>query len=170
MLLEPLYRKADDDYIPCRLLRAFVHNAGSYYLVEVEVFRDGMIHGWGMMTTEKFKAEVRRGWIVTGIPEDARVFIGSSVVMTASHVANIVEPEEFIKEVEDIIRELNGERTTLQQCREMLHAFQARPTEEARQRLRDAYERVPKHRRIFIGGQEKKDSEVRAALGLGDDL
>ncbi len=48
----------------------------------------------------------------------------------------------------------------------MLRAYQAQPSQTARRRLSEAYEAIPKHRRMLVGGMESKDNEVRAILGL----
>ena len=65
--------------------------------------------------------------------------------MEAKDVIPIVaEEEEFLREIPDIIRELNGEPTTSDICRAAYKEYLQSPTEANRLRLKEAYEMVPR--------------------------
>lgn len=158
------FRDVNGERIPGTWLQAFIHNF-HYYVVEIKVYRDGMVDCWGLVTFEQFKAKVRQGWVVTQLPEGARVGVMiSGMFFTATNVHSSVEPEEFIKEVADEIRILNGEADTLTMAREALDAYYTAPGERTKAALRAAYEAVPKHRRMYLGDMDSKDHEYSVIL------
>jgi hypothetical protein len=53
-------------------LPAFIDNQG-YAAVDIEIYRDGMIDCWSLVSFDEFKALVRRNWVVTQIPDSAVV-------------------------------------------------------------------------------------------------
>ncbi len=158
------FREVDGVQIPCTWLQAFIHN-NHYYVVEIKIYQDSMIDCWGLVTFEQFRAKVRQGWVVTQIPEGARVgMMVSGTFFTATNVSASVEPEEFIKEVADEIRILNGKPDTLTLAHEAFQAYCAAPNDRTKTALRAAYEAVPAHRRIYLGGMDDKDYEYRVIL------
>lgn len=128
---------------------AFIHN-GDYFLTHISIYRDGMIDCWGLVDLEEFKQKVRSGWVVTRPPENAKVHVSFLGAFNATDATYWIDPEEFIKEVADEIDELNGRPTTSDLCRDAWDAFQASPSEQAKQALRLAYEAIPEHNRSYV--------------------
>lgn len=158
------FRDVDGVRIPGTWLQAFIHNM-NYYVVELKIYQDSMIDCWGLVTFDQFKAKVRQGWVVTQPPEGARIgMMTSGTFFTATNVSASVEPDEFIKQVEDEIRLLNGKPDTLTLAHKALEAYHADRTESAKAALRAAYEAVPKHRRIYLGDMESRDYEYQLIL------
>ena len=158
-------REVDGKIIPGTFLRAFIHNH-HYYLTEIKIYKDGMIDCWELVTFEEFKNKVAQGWVVTTLPEGARVSTAPGIYFTASDVKSIIEEQEFIKQVADEIRELNGEPTSRQICHEALLRYKKENSEEAKNNLRECYLAVPKHMRRFLGDMDSKDSEYHSILNL----
>jgi hypothetical protein len=158
-------REVAGEIIPGTFLRAFIHN-DFYYLTEIKIYKDGMIDCWDLVTFEEFKNKVAEGWIVTTLPEGARVSTTPGIYFTASDVKSIIEEQEFIKQVADEIKELNGEPTSLQICQEALLHYKKENSEEAKNELRKCYLAVPKHMRRFLGDMGSKDSEYRSILNI----
>lgn len=157
-------RKDSGREIPGTYLRAFIHN-GDYFLTDIQIYADQKIECWGLVDFATFQQKVRSGWVVTQIPDQARVNISGMTSFTASDVNAYTEPEEFIKEVADEIRSLNGEPTSDDKCRAAYQAFLAGPTEVSRDELKKAYEAVPAHLRAYIlRDQDAKDSALRKAI------
>ncbi len=165
-LTSSLVRRAGEVTIPGSFLRAFIHNGQQYYVSEIGIYKDGMIDCWGLVSLDEFKGKVQSGEIVTRLPEGASVSISVGISLIATHVQSYVEEDEFVKEVEDVIRELNGEKSSIQVCRDMLQAYKDQPSEEGKRRLGAAYEAIPKHRRMLLDGMSAKDDEVRTLLGI----
>lgn len=77
-----------------------------------------------------------------------------------------VEKEEFIKEVEDEIRRLNKQPTTLQLCQDAMDLHRQEPTQQTIEQLRVTYEAVPKNLKKYLGDMDSKDWEFKQALGV----
>lgn len=158
-----LVRNFDGQDVPGTYLRAFIHN-GDYFVEEIKIFANGLIDCWGEVDLEGFKRKVREGWVVTRLPEGARVRIEGGT-LTATEVKGGVPEEEFIKHVADEIEELNGRPTTRDLCLQAWELFQRDPSEEMRAQLRAAYEAVPAHRRLSVLGEGKPwDRPILEAL------
>jgi hypothetical protein len=145
-------------------LYAFIHN-GDYFLSEIKIYADDKVDCWELLDFEIFKQKVRSGWVVTQLPENARVSISGVASFIACEVRSFVDPEEFIKEVADEIEELNGRPTAADICRTAYQAFQQRQSEDARAKLKLAYEGIPGHlRRYVLRDMDAKDFPIRKII------
>ena len=161
---EGIYRKENNKLILGKALTAYIHN-GQYHLTQIKVYEDGLIDCWELVSFEEFKKKVRQGWVVTEVPNIADINASLLGSFTATNVVNYVKPEEFIKEVKDVIDELNGKPTTSELCREAYEEYKKDPTEANKIKLKSAYEAVPQHNRIYIlGDQDHKDSAIQSIL------
>lgn len=159
-------REVNGVTIPGTFIHAFVHN-GAYFATEIKIYKDGMIDCWGLVDMEGFKKKVNQGWVVTQLPEGARVCVADTY-FTVADVKQVppIEESEFIKEVEDEIRELNGQLTSGRLCFQALEAYKREPSEATKETLHKMYEAVPKHKRKFLGSMDDMDSEYRMILGI----
>lgn len=158
------YRLKENAVIDGVFVMAFIHD-GDYHLTPIMIYQDGMIDCWGLVTFEEFKAKVHSGWVVTHPPEGAQINVSCCARFTASHASYWVEPEEFLKEIADEIEELNGRSTTSDCCYEAYNAYLADSSAANLQKLRDCYESVPEHNRVFIlGDMDASDTPIRALL------
>ncbi|MDZ8031561.1 MULTISPECIES: hypothetical protein [unclassified Nostoc] len=165
-----IYRIVDGVTIPGVFLQAFIKNGEQYFVTEIKVYKDGRIDCWGMVDFDGFKEKVSKGWITTHLSEGARVsMMVSGLNFTAYQVKSRVEEQEFVKEVEDEIRRLNGQLTTGEICRQRLTQYKHEPNETNKQYLRQAYDAVPKHCRIYLGDMDDKDWEYRSILNKWSD-
>lgn len=164
------YREESGKRIPGQNLTAFIHNGGIHFLTEITVYQDGMIDCWELVNFEKFKRKVAKGWVVTTLPEGANVSVGVGLAQfTATKVSSFVDEAEFIKEVADVIEELNSRPTSSIKCKQAYKAYQQNPTEETRALLQQAYESIPEHnRRYVLGDMDVKDVPIRMII-YGDE-
>jgi hypothetical protein len=172
------YRLVDDITIPGKSFQAFIKNGDLYFVTEIKVYRDSKIYCWEMLDFDGFKEKIDRGWVKTSLPEGARVSmmcgnlsftVDSLKERLRQRVNAVVEEQEFIKEVEDEIRRLNGQLTTTEICRQALLEYNNEPNQHNRDCLSKAYDAVPKHCRIYLGGMDDKDSEYRSILDRWED-
>ena len=117
---------------------AFIHN-DYYHLTHISVYQDGMIDCWELVNFDEFRQRVRSGWVVTQLPDSARIGVWPLATFRATDANYSLEPEELIKEVADEIEELNGRPTTVDRCREAWAAYQSSPSETTKDALRVAY-------------------------------
>lgn len=68
-----IYREVDGAYIPGTFLQAFIKNGKHHFVVEIKIYKDGVIDCWEKVDFDGFKACVRRGWVKTQLPDGARV-------------------------------------------------------------------------------------------------
>ena len=163
------YRIEADERIDGIFFLAFIHN-GPYQLSPISVYKDGMINCWGLVDFEGFKEKVRSGWLVTQPPEGAQLSIAFLADFHAVNAHYWIDPEELIKEVADEIEELNGRPSTSDKCHAVWKEFQSNPTEEAKAKLKAAYEAIPKHnRRYVLGDMDTKDWPIYYTLYPSDE-
>jgi hypothetical protein len=163
-------RKEGEKEIVGTYLHAFIHN-GDYFLSEIKVYADAKIDCWELVDFEKFKEKVRSGWVVTQLPNNARVSISGVASFVARDVNAFIKPEEFIKEVAEEIEELNGRVTAGDRCRAAYQTFQKEQTEIAREKLKLAYEAIPEHlRRYVLRDMDEKDIPIRMIIYGEDEI
>jgi len=159
-----IYRKVKDQIIFGVPHPIYIHN-GYYFLTELKIYSDGMIDCWELVTFDQFIEKVKSGWVSTQLPNSAKVSVFPLGDFTATNIINIVKPEELIKEVADIINELNNKPSTSELCRIAFEGYQKEPSDANKNKLRTAYEAVPEHNRIYIlGDQDNKDFAIRSIL------
>lgn len=160
-----IYRKEDGVQIPGVSLPAFLHNGGIYTLFDIIVFKDGVIDCLELLSFEEFRERVESGWIVTTLPEGARIDISLLAQCQVTGVHSFVREEEFVKEVADEIERLNDRPTTIDRCRVAYTQYNADPSEETRLALKEAYEAIPEHNRDrVLGDMDVKDIPIRMII------
>ena len=68
----------------------------------------------------------------------------------------------------ELVAEVSHESTAYDRCINAYHAYLVEPTENARERLREAYEEVPEHERMFLGDMDTRDSDIIRILEFPD--
>lgn len=145
----------------------------SYQLETIKVYEDGLIGCWGLVDLDGFKQNVPQGQVVTQVPAGQEIschhlFYGPSTLRC------YVEIDEFVKEVEDTILELQEKPTSSDLCREAFQAYIGEPTTAHQQVLQAAYERVPKHLRVYLlHDMDMKDRPIKHILSahpVDDDI
>ena len=142
----------------------------NYNLININVFADSRIQISGiekpkLVSIDEFTSLVKDGAISTEIPEDSTVHIygfGKCTVGTCQYYANI---EEKLSEINDIISQLNGDKTTSEICREVYEEYVENPTVRLKDLLKVAYENIPEHLRTYVlGDMDAKDIPVRMII------
>jgi hypothetical protein len=159
-----VYRLSENgEIIRGKGLPAFIHN-GDYFQTIIEVFEDGWIDCWELVTFEQFKIKVSEGWVVTQVPKGARIschhlYYGNSTLEF------YVDIDDFVIEVKDTIDKLQGKPTVAQTCIKAFGRFLTSPTAENKSGLQEAYNAIPKHlRRYVLGDMDGKDSAIRVCI------
>lgn len=72
---------------------------------------------------------------------------------------------DLILEVQDLIAELNGQPTSSQRCFDAWQRYQERPSAQYKAELKQAYEAIPTHNRMYVlGDQDRKDHPIRQVI------
>jgi hypothetical protein len=163
-----VYRNENDETIYGKSRFVYIKNL-SYYLTEMKIYSDGMIDCWGLMNLDEFKQKLESGWVTLSIPEGATVDIHMLSSLKISEADNYISDKEFLKEIQDIIADLNDEPTSLELCRSSYERYLNNQTAENKKKLRQAYYAMPEHMRHFVlGDMQAKDSPITTIIDKVD--
>lgn len=76
------------------------------------------------------------------------------------------EPDEVVREQRDLLAQLRGQPSAVQQCVKAWEAYEREPSPSKLEVLRERYLAVPKHLRMYCGDMDSKDYPILAALGM----
>jgi hypothetical protein len=163
----PLRRSADGSSFPGREVPIFAVAGGKHILTRAFMFADGTarIGAVGPLTTvECIFKEVDSGKLTTTIPNGARVEVEGLGSFTAQNGSWFVKGAERVKELRDLVAQLAGKPEAVQLCREAMQHYESSPSEANRERLRERYEAVPEHLRMFCGDMDSRDGPIKRIL------
>jgi hypothetical protein len=144
------YRLVDNQKILGKLLPAFIHNGGDYFLINIAVYADGMIYCWEWVDIDVFIEKLKSGRVVTTLPEDANVSIHHVIYFSVKNVLFSVPESEFLKEILDVIEELNDRPTSLHNFIQAKKQCWDEPNEENRKIMHETFEKIPHHRKKYV--------------------
>ncbi|MBD2767526.1 hypothetical protein IC235_06435 [Hymenobacter sp. BT664] len=140
-----------------------------YYLVKTNIFSDGTItlsrlEDPVQLSVEEFEGLAMQGMITTVVPLNARVHIYGLGSFTVDECFYSISLTDKLLQIKDVFRELRGELSTLDICREAHQDYLDNPTADNKEKLRISYEAVPSHHRRYVGDMDVKDTQVRMIL------
>jgi hypothetical protein len=136
------------------------------------VFADGTSRIGTEETAQELGETLSRlssGELATTVPNGARVRIPALGTFQIASGHWVIEASERAREVSDLMAQARGKPSSVALCVNSFREFEANPTEPARERLRIAYEAVPKHLRMYCGDMDSKDWPIKRALHGGQD-
>ena len=158
------HRVVDGVEIPGVFFLAFIHN-GDYYLTTITAYRDTMVDCWGLVTLDEFHQKVRNGWVVTSVPEGAKISIFHLARFTATDITIEGPEEEFVKDVVNAIDELNGRPTAQERLIDAIKRYPEEDSFELRQEMRKAYSDLPAYcRKYTFGSRMEKRKNIQQVI------
>jgi hypothetical protein len=149
--------------------RAVLVRDGDHHVARLRVFADGVIQLGGLPSPETLDRdglhraiEARR--VVARAPKGARVHIHGLGSFRVAKVLQLADIRDIEREIPDLIDLANGRPDSVARCRSAYQAYVADPTVARREALREAYEAVPEHHRMYVGDMDTKDVAVRMIL------
>jgi ribA/ribD-fused uncharacterized protein len=143
----------------------FIRNGRQYFLADLLAYADGMIDCWELVNLEEFAAKVSSGWVATDLPDGAQASAYNLATWKFTDPHMWLTPQMLLSEVRDEIDRLGGRPDSTDRCMSALDVFRSDPTEENRAMLREAYEAIPEHMRIYaLGDQDSKDWPLQAVI------
>jgi len=144
-------------------LPAFIHNF-DYQQVLIKIYEDGLIDCWELVDFDGFKKKVESGWVVTQLPDDSEVSC-THLYFGLHKFETYIEVTEFLKEVKDTIKLLQGEKTSQDYCIEAFEQYLTDPSSSNRINLEKKYKEVPEHLRMYLlSDQDAKDYPIRHCI------
>lgn len=138
-------------------------------MIKVNVFSDNTIQLSRLenttdLTLEEFEKLILEGKILTEIPLNSTVSIYGLGNFKITKVQYVTAIQEKLKEIKDILRDLNGQLSPIEICREALQNYNSNPTIDNKNKLKISYENVPDHQKMYVGDMDTKDIEVRMII------
>lgn len=78
-------------------------------------------------------------------------------------------PADKLGEIADDMAKLAGEEDSLEVCRRAYHYYLEEPSDFSREKLRQKYEAVPEHLRIYLGDMDSRDTDYIRILYHPED-
>lgn len=131
------------------------------------VYADGLSQldsGSELMAAGALERMFADGRLTLEVPRNTWVTLDGLGRFKAGQGLWSVKPGERVREVADLLNQLNGGSPAAVRCMEALRDYRAEPSEERREALRAAYGAVPEHLRMFCGDMDTKDGPIRRIL------
>ena len=163
----PYYTKADGTSVAGAWMPVFSVQGTERLLTQWFVYADGSARVGADGPIVPMEETIQRfedGNIVTSIDSGTWVNIEGLGRFRAENLRFHVAGSERIREARNRIVILQGGIGAVQECRNRYREYEQNPTDEARERLRQAYEAVPKHMQRFCGDMDSKDWPIRRIL------
>lgn len=105
------------------------------------------------------------------LPEEGdRVSISQLGTFEAAGGRTWVDPKGLEAEICDIRRQVLGDPGVIEICMRAYRAYLEKQTKYALEALRDSYEAVPRHRRMYCGDMDVQDIPIRMILYGKDEI
>jgi hypothetical protein len=152
-----------------RSLSVFSQEDDTSYLADLRVFEDGFVEVGRLPTPRTIPrnalaAEISAGRLFTKPSEGQRVHIDQLGSFVVNSEGWAITSDDLLLETADLFAELSGQPTSIQKCRACYDAFLAAPTVANREALREVYEAVPEHNRMYLGDMDTKDVPIRMII------
>ncbi|MGW9530398.1 DUF7638 domain-containing protein [Paenibacillus terrae] len=148
-----------------------IHN-GSYFLTPIDVYEDGMVNCWDLVDLAGLIGKLESGWIVTDIPEGEHLSIFHLGYFKVTDAHWQFDAQAYYEYIVKVIKQLNpdfsnidmhiklqGGKTASEKCEDAYHAYLIYPSDYTRERLKEAYEQVPEHLRMYLGDMDNRDTD-----------
>lgn len=144
----------------------FYNLGGQLYLTTLTAYEDktfeiGLLEE-KYFSLEEIKEMFEKNILTTEVKD--RFFIKYFAEIEIEKINYFVEKSQKFKEIEDMMKKVCEEETTLELCREAYFEYLADPCDYTKEKLRKAYEAVPEHERIYLGDMDSKDWDYQRIL------
>ena len=146
----------------------FRNNDDKTYLTELSIYTNGRVELTNLpskivLDISDVKDLMDKELLVTDIKIGETITIlnlGSFKIKSGSGV----DIKFKLNELMDKLNELNGKENSIAKCARIFEEYKSNPTVKLKNELKEAYEAVPEHQRIFVGTMDTKDYEVRQII------
>ena len=141
----------------------------NFYLVKVNIFEDNTLELARLenpinLNLTEFEELIKQEIILTEIPIGSRIFVYGLGDFNLTRVEYVTNISEKLLEIKDIMRNLNGQSSSIEICIDAFQNYLSNPTLENKEKLKISYENVPDHQKMYVGDMDTKDIEVRMII------
>lgn len=138
------------------------------YLAQLSIYQTERIEITNLPTKKIFQFDdlkilINNNQLTTELNIGEEVIIlglGSFIIKSGEGISINSKYNEFL----DKYQELNGKENSISKCSKIFEEYKLHPTFKLKQELKEAYEKVPEHQRMFVGNMDTKDYEVRQVI------
>lgn len=113
------------------------------------------------MDLKTFKEKLKSGKIRITLPKDSELRIHNLGVVQVKEFLPEKTNEDFIKEIEDSIIELNGGKGSVWKCFDFFKNYLLKDTEDNYLELKRLFEDLPSHKKLVFEGVDYKDPLIQ---------
>lgn len=137
-------------------------------LTTLTAYGDGTVqieaYGEDYLTPEMIDEWFDDGTLTTGPLQDEWVNIDGLGRVLLAPAAYPLSVEDKQQEIKQKIKRACGEEDAHDKCIAAYHAYLVEPSDWTKERLREAYEAVPEHERMYLGDMDSRDSDFLRIL------
>lgn len=157
-----------------RGLRLFRRRGERAELCDLILYADGRAALYGEKeeiydSLEKVFERFDRGELTARLEWPAEVVLPGLGTAIFAEALYEVDNGEKRKEIEEEMTKAQGREMAFEACKKAYVDYLIEPREWARKRLKEAYEKVPEHNRMFLGSMDDKDSDYRRIIYFPHD-
>ncbi|MFL1673594.1 DUF7638 domain-containing protein [Paenibacillus dendritiformis] len=147
----------------------FMKEENKNYLVNLVIYKNGVVVRYDSShertyQAEEVKALFEDGTFFTSFEAPTAVMIPDLGEVGFSRSVYSTKIEDKYTELLDMQKKLRGEKSSLEACREAYFMYLEYPSEFTRANLKEKYELVPEHERMFLGDMDTKDWDYRRII------
>ena len=164
---KPYKRSKDGNIILGESLPIIVQEEAENVISKWFIFSDGtsQIGAEGpLVSLGEVEEKIRLGELTTKLVDGKWTRIPTLGVFKPVDSRSYVNPTERIREAQDLFSTLQGSRGSIEKCRLAYAEYEENPSDVTRHNLKQAYENVPEHLRMYCGDMDSKDFLIRAAI------
>ncbi|AET60489.1 hypothetical protein HPL003_18735 [Paenibacillus terrae HPL-003] len=141
----------------------FCHDGERNHLVDLTVYEDGKVfwtHSGEQHSAmiEDIKVLFENGTFFVDCTEGARIYLSDFAEVTLTGQSELCIQNKY-DELIDMHIKLQGGKTASEKCEDAYHAYLIYPSDYTRERLKEAYEQVPEHLRMYLGDMDNRDTD-----------
>lgn len=144
----------------------FLRNDGKLLLTEMYCYKDETfsIDGLdGLFNFSEIEKMFKNKTLTTEPKSGERIMLGDLGTVEAE-ASRVISTKNKLAELHNKSLRVQGKPDAHTVCINAYHAYLVEPTDFYRERLREAYEAVPEHERMYLGDMDTRDGDFRRIL------
>lgn len=142
----------------------FLKHQDKNYMANLVIYKDGCVTCYTTKFELNFEVDdmeeyFQNGTLFTSFTNPTTVVFEDLGKITFGEVVDSTDSNEKYKQLVDTYQKLNGSETSLEKCRKAYYDYLEYPSEPARVRLKELYELIPEHERIYLGDMDSRDTD-----------
>lgn len=145
-----------------------------YKLMNLVVYKSGNIKCYDLEEELNYDFDsidklFRDGTFMTKVEPGEKIIVSGLGEFVVKEVMMEVDVLDKLGELKENFLKLKGDKTAFEKCRAMYHEYLEYPTEHKRKLLKEYYELIPKHQRMYLGDMDNRDTDYYRIIYKPDE-